>query len=86
MPSGTAQSAADFVVVANRLPVDLEKLPDGTQYYEIVLSSQSGGNFALRRFRSTKGQPGRDQVDITVTHEVLLKLADDLVSTLPQTP
>ncbi|GAA5122240.1 alpha,alpha-trehalose-phosphate synthase (UDP-forming) [Pseudonocardia adelaidensis] len=28
MPSGTAQSA-EFVVVANRLPVDLEKLPDG---------------------------------------------------------
>jgi trehalose 6-phosphate synthase len=33
MPSGTAQSA-DFVVVANRLPVDLEKLPDGTQRWK----------------------------------------------------
>ncbi len=33
MPSGTAQSA-DFVVVANRLPVDLEKLPDGSQRWK----------------------------------------------------
>jgi trehalose 6-phosphate synthase len=33
MPSGFAQSA-DFVVVANRLPVDLEKLPDGTQRWK----------------------------------------------------
>jgi trehalose 6-phosphate synthase len=34
MPPGTAQSAADFVVVANRLPVDLEKLPDGNQRWK----------------------------------------------------
>jgi trehalose 6-phosphate synthase len=33
MPSGAAQSA-DFVVVANRLPVDLEKLPDGSQRWK----------------------------------------------------
>jgi trehalose 6-phosphate synthase len=33
MPKGSAQSA-DFVVVANRLPVDLEKLPDGTQRWK----------------------------------------------------
>jgi trehalose 6-phosphate synthase len=33
MPSGSAQSA-DFVVVANRLPVDLEKLPDGSQRWK----------------------------------------------------
>lgn len=75
--------AAGQVLIRSAPP---DKLPDGTQYYEIVLSSQSGGNFRLRRFRSTKGQAGRDPVDITVTHEVLLKLADDLVNTLPQTP
>ncbi|MHA6621689.1 alpha,alpha-trehalose-phosphate synthase (UDP-forming) [Pseudonocardia sp. DLS-67] len=33
MPSGTAQSP-DFVVVANRLPVDLEKLPDGSRRWK----------------------------------------------------
>lgn len=60
-----------------------DQLPDGTQYYEIVLSSQSGGNFSLRRYKSVKGQPGRDAVEITITHEVLLKLADDLVDTVP---
>jgi hypothetical protein len=72
--------AAGQVLIRSAPP---DKLPDGTQYYEIVLSSHSGGNFSLRRYRSTKGQPGRSAVDITVTHEVLLKLADDLVATLP---
>ena len=32
-PAGTT-ALADFVVVANRLPVDLEKLPDGTQRWK----------------------------------------------------
>ncbi|MGH3586909.1 MAG: alpha,alpha-trehalose-phosphate synthase (UDP-forming) [Pseudonocardia sp.] len=32
MPTGPAQS--DFVVVANRLPVDLEKLPDGSERWK----------------------------------------------------
>jgi hypothetical protein len=72
--------AAGQVLIRSAPP---DKLPDGTQYYEIVLSSHTGGNFSLRRYRSTKGQPGRTAVDITVTHEVLLKLADDLVATLP---
>ena len=60
-----------------------DQLPDGAQFYEIVLSSQAGGNFVLRRYRSVKGQPGRDPVDLTITHEVLLKLADDLAATIP---
>jgi len=35
MPSGTSElSDAEFVVVANRLPVDLEKLPDGSQRWK----------------------------------------------------
>ncbi|TQM15784.1 alpha,alpha-trehalose-phosphate synthase (UDP-forming) [Pseudonocardia kunmingensis] len=34
MPTGSALSDAEFVVVANRLPVDLEKLPDGTQRWK----------------------------------------------------
>lgn len=75
--------AAGQVLIRSTSP---SQLPHGTQYYEIVLSSKSGGNFTLRRYRSTKGQPGRDAVDITVTHEVLLKLAEDLVDTLPGTP
>jgi trehalose 6-phosphate synthase len=34
MPSGSAPSDADFVVVANRLPVDLERLSDGSQRWK----------------------------------------------------
>lgn len=59
------------------------QLPDGTQFYEILLQSHSGGRFCLRRYESVKGQPGRSQVPLTMTHEVLLKLADDLVDTIP---
>ena len=75
--------AAGQVLIRSVRP---DSLPDGSQYYEVVLSSHSGGNFSLRRYRSTKGQPGRAPVDITVTHEVLLKLVDDLVATAPTTP
>jgi hypothetical protein len=76
-------AAAGQVLIRSVRP---DTLPDGSQYYEIMLSSQSGGNVSLRRYRSTKGQPGRAPVDIMVTHEVLLKLVDDLVATAPQTP
>lgn len=60
-----------------------DQLVGGTQYYEILLQSHSGGRFALRRYRSVKGQAGRTPAPLTMTHEVLLKLADDLVDTIP---
>lgn len=60
-----------------------DQLPDGTQYYEILLQSQAGGRFTLRRYRSVKGQPGRQPAALMMTHEVLLKLTDDLVDTIP---
>jgi len=62
------------------------QLPSGTQYFEIILSSHSSGTFSLRRYASVKGQPGRQAVDITVTHEVLIKLTDDLLETIPSVP
>ncbi|QDV52414.1 hypothetical protein [Gimesia fumaroli] len=55
----------------------------GTQFYEIILSSHANGNFSLKRFASQPGQGGRTQVDLQVTHEVLRKLVDDLVDTVP---
>lgn len=55
----------------------------GTSYYEILLQSQAGGNFTLRRFRAEKNPPSRQQVDMNLTHEVLCRLADDLVDSLP---
>lgn len=63
-----------------------DQLANGAQYYEIVLSSNGTGTFILRRYRSTKGQPGRDPVDMHLTHEVILKLVDDLVATIPAKP
>ena len=63
-----------------------DQLPDGTQYYEMILSSQGTGTFSLQRFRAIKGTPGRTQIDLQVTHEVLLKLCDDLIDTALQTP
>lgn len=62
------------------------QISSGTQYFEIILSSHSSGSFSLRRYASVKGQPGRQAVDITVTHEVLLKLTDDLLETIPPMP
>jgi len=59
-----------------------DQLPDGTQYYEIMLS-QNAGAFVLKRYKSIKGTPGRSQVDLQVTHEVLFKLVDDLEATAP---
>lgn len=59
------------------------QLPSGTQYYEIMLKTHAAGQFSLTRYRSTKGQPGRDAVEICITHEVLIKLADDLIDTMP---
>ncbi len=55
-----------------------------TTFYEIVLASHADGNFSLLRFRSEQGQPGRRQVDLQTTHELLEKLVDDLVDTIPQ--
>lgn len=52
-------------------------------FYEVLLQSQSGGSFSLKRFESIKGQPGRSPVDLHLTHEVLGRLVDDLVDTIP---
>lgn len=60
-----------------------QQLSSGTQYYEVVLSSAGSGTFVLRRFLSVAGQPGRNAVNIQVTIEVLLRLVDDLLATIP---
>lgn len=55
----------------------------GTKYYEIILKSKTGGRFSLKRYEAVKGTPGRSPVPMQLTHEVLLKLVDDLVATIP---
>jgi hypothetical protein len=54
-----------------------------TTFYEILLQSHANGNFTLRRYRSEKNPPSRSRVEIFVTHEVLSKLVNDLVDTIP---
>jgi hypothetical protein len=73
-------SAAGQVMIRSVKP---DQLPDGSQYYEVMLSVSGAGTFTLKRYRTVKGVPGRDPVAIQVTHEVLYKLCDDLVATAP---
>ena len=51
---------------------------DGTtEYYEILLRAKSG-SISLQRFAWSDGQSGRRNVPLQLTHEVLLRLVDDL--------
>lgn len=50
-------------------------------FYEIVV--QPTGCLSLRRFSRTRGESERQPQDIRVTHEVLRKLVQDLVSSVP---
>lgn len=59
------------------------QLANGAQFYEIMLSSTGNGTFSLRRYKSVQGKPGRDQVPMQMTIEVLLRLIDDLLDTIP---
>lgn len=78
-------------------PVEIDKLGDKilirstppgrsrttAKFYEVLLSARSNGTFSLKRFAFEPGQPGRDAVDIQLTHEVLNKLISDLLDTVP---
>lgn len=61
-----------------------DRTSTGMQFYEVRLSAQTNGTFLLRRYRAESGQPGRESVDIHLTHETLQKLVGDLVETIPQ--
>lgn len=60
-----------------------DRSEQAAQFYEVLLSAQTNGTFLLRRYRSESGQPGRESVDIHLTHETLNKLIRDLVDTIP---
>jgi hypothetical protein len=53
----------------------------GTTYYEAILSS--GGKLALCRYTRADRHSARKLVDMHATHEVLKKLVDDVVATMP---
>jgi trehalose 6-phosphate synthase len=76
MPTGTTLSDADFVVVANRLPVDLEKLPDGSQRWK---RSPGGLVTALEPMLRSRdgawvGWPGLSDADVAPLVEDGLQL------------
>ncbi|MCA8988374.1 MAG: hypothetical protein KDA78_12065 [Planctomycetaceae bacterium] len=55
-------------------------------YYEFTLSCRAQGGVVLQRYEVVKGTPGRNLVSMLMTHEVLVKLVDDLVDTFPGSP
>jgi hypothetical protein len=57
-----------------------------TAYYEVLLRQDGPGRFALRRFETQRGVGGRSPVDMHLTHQVLKRLARDLVETVPAGP
>ena len=57
-----------------------------TSYYEVLLRQDGPGRFALRRYEAQKGASGRTPTEMHLTHEVLKRLARDLVETVPSGP
>lgn len=57
-----------------------------TSYYEVLLRQDGPGRFALRRYEAQKSTGTRTPTDMQLTHEVLKRLARDLVETVPSGP
>ncbi|WP_166819976.1 hypothetical protein [Thalassoroseus pseudoceratinae] len=53
------------------------------RYYELVLSTSSNGSFEFARYETIAGQPGRHPVDMQLTREVVDRLLNDFVDTIP---
>jgi len=70
------------VLVRSKSP---DKRENAATFYEILLQSQGAGIFTLRRYRRENGGAPREHVDLRTTYEVLEKLADDLIATIPKT-
>ena len=78
-------------------PVEIDQLGDqilirstppdrsstATKFYEVLLSAKANGTFSLRRIVYDHSQSTRQGLDIQLTHEVVLKLVRDLLSTVP---
>ena len=57
-----------------------------TFFYEVLLRRDANGAFCLRRYEARQGLPGRLPAAMHLTHEVLKRLARDLVETIPSGP
>lgn len=60
-----------------------DRSASATRYYEMLLSAQANGTFALKRYQAESGQPGRQLVEMHLTREVLTRLVGDLIDTAP---
>lgn len=58
------------------------KMAGRTTYYELLI--QAPGRLALRRYERDDTAESRRQLDLHLTHEVLERLARDIVETLPR--
>jgi hypothetical protein len=70
--------AAQAVLVRSSPPT---RQPAETTYYEVLV--QAPGTLTLRRYARTQGSDTRTAREIQVTHEVLVRLVDDLVQAIP---
>lgn len=52
--------------------------PDETVYYEALV--QAPGTLSLMRYATPKANPGRQPVDMQMTNELLMRLADDVAT------
>jgi len=68
------------VLIRSKSP---DKRDNATTFYEVLLQSQGAGIFTLRRYRRENAGAPREHVDLRTTHELLEKLADDLIATIP---
>jgi hypothetical protein len=71
------------VLIRSKSP---DRRDDARTFYEILLQSQGAGVFTLRRYRRDTAGAVRSHVDLRTTHELLEKLVDDLIATVPATP
>lgn len=73
-----ADAEASTVLVRSTPPT---KAPDQTTFYEMLV--QAPGVLSLRRYARPAGHGDRQPRDMQVTHEVLVRLVQDIVAAVP---
>lgn len=68
-------SSTQTVLVRSQPPT---QRPDEIVYYEALV--QAPGELSLMRYATPKSNPARQPVDMQITHELLLRLVDDVAS------
>ena len=71
-------AASQSVLVRSQPPT---QTPDAIMYYEAVVGAP--GHLSLKRYSAPKSDPGRQTVDLHMTHEVLRRLVEDLAAPVP---